>query len=395
MSQLKEDIYQLLQQFISIRTVNYVEEHTNPPDDMKSPGQEHKISKLIEEHFTAHHISFQYLGEDKNRQDLFGFIGQNKPGYRKLLLACHMDTVPAGDGWVADAFTATRDGNRVYGRGSQDNKGPLAALVFVAQKLKTMEDKINGQIIIGAVADEEVGLCENLGKIVGNRTLEVTDAIIPDVGRNMKQMVIAEKGHMQIMVVANGKAAHSARPHLGVNAITGMAQFLSAASTYTLKHQPSSLFSYGPTITASIISGGKTPNAVPQSCTAVLSIRYLPSQSPANILKELECLAGEVSSTPISLSVQGNHREPISVSASSFLIKTIQKHSDVSLIGTGGSTVSKQLAPHGVVSVGFGPGDVDVMHTCNEYITLDELEKFVELLIPICLDVANNKVNDA
>ena len=73
--------------------------------------------------------------------NIVGYIGTGKPS---LLIVCHLDVVPAGNGWTRDPFEAYVSNNRVIGRGANDNKGQMAAMMVLARFLKQYESLLKG-----------------------------------------------------------------------------------------------------------------------------------------------------------------------------------------------------------------------------------------------------------
>ncbi|MBN2454248.1 M20/M25/M40 family metallo-hydrolase [Candidatus Woesearchaeota archaeon] len=389
-SYIKKILFELIRQ----RTVNYdpADYRSSPPDGMQSPGEEYKVAKIVERELRKSKIKYKTFNKGK-RPDVFAFIGQNKPGYRKLILVAHMDTVPSGSGWtVTKPFSPKIARGIVYGRGVNDNKGVLASLLFAAKQLKKTERKIRGQIIIAAASDEEVNMCPGLASVLRKKLVKPTDAIIPDVARNMKEITIAEKGIVFVIVKAIGKAAHASRPKLGKNAIAAMSEFLSLLSNYELRHKYDKLFPEGPTVNIGRIEGGDVPNKVAESCEAILDIRYLPSQTVPKIIAELSQLSKQVSIKGVKFAFTIRSKKPLmKVSPSSPAIKAIMKYSKAKPVGIGGGTISKIMVSTGIPSVGFAPGDEASGHCADEYVSLKELVTFSDLISKIAVDVANSK----
>lgn len=388
---MRDYIERILKELIAAKSVNYdpADYPEGGPDGMASPGEEHKVAAIVERELSHFGVRVKKFADDPKRPDLFGFIGQGEPGYRKVLLIAHMDTVPAGSNWSKPPFEASVEGDVLYGRGAEDNKGQLASLLASVERFKKIEQDIKGQVIIAAVSDEEVRMCPGLQKVIREKLVAATDAIIPDVGEEMKKVTVAEKGRLLVQVAANGKEAHASRPQLGINAIDSMAQFLAALSSHQLRHEPSDLFPTGPTINAGLIKGGEAPNQVPAHCEVTLDIRYLPTQKPQDIVAELEEIAADLDAS-FTFTIRDDH-VPMMLSQDAPIIAAIKKHADVTLTGIGGGTVSKVLVENGIDSVGFSPGDEDAAHVADEWISLSELEEFASKIVDIASDVANQK----
>ena len=135
----------------------------------------------------------------------------------------HMDTVPVGGGWTSDPFRLTERDGKLFGRGACDAKGPIVAMAEAGRLLASQRDHWRGTLIMMFVADEEI----NGG---GSRALAkqqpTPDLIV--IGEPTNNAVFAaHKGCLRPLVRAKGKAAHSGRPELGVNAILAASQLMS------------------------------------------------------------------------------------------------------------------------------------------------------------------------
>ncbi|MBM4066970.1 MAG: M20 family metallopeptidase, partial [Planctomycetes bacterium] len=87
------------------------------------PGDEILAVRIVEDFFQSLQIPCKIFEKTKNRANIVGYIGKGKPA---LLVACHLDVVPAGDDWKRNPFEAWIENGRIYGRGSSDNKGQMA-----------------------------------------------------------------------------------------------------------------------------------------------------------------------------------------------------------------------------------------------------------------------------
>ena len=123
--------------------------------------------------------------------------------------------------------------------------------------------------------------------------IDATDAIVPDVAGEMREINIAEKGRLVLKVQFHGKSAHAMHPFKGVNAIYAAARFLNLAETHRFRFDPHPILD-PPTLTTGLIQGGSAPNHVAAMCEVTLDVRYLPSQSTQGILAEFEELARQV-----------------------------------------------------------------------------------------------------
>jgi acetylornithine deacetylase len=194
----------------------------------------------------------------RDRSNVFATWG--KPD---VVLSTHMDTVPP-------FFPAHEDADQIYGRGSCDAKGIMAAQVSAAERLK--KDGVEDFALLFLVGEETVsdGAREANLHPRGSRYLingEPTE----------NKLVIGTKGNLRIDIRARGKMAHSAYPHLGVNAIDKLLDVLADLRKIPLPVNPL----LGPsTMNIGVITGGRAANVVPDEAVAQILIRIVENSEP-------------------------------------------------------------------------------------------------------------------
>ncbi|MBI4447816.1 M20 family metallopeptidase [Candidatus Woesearchaeota archaeon] len=366
----KKELIAILEELIRQKTVN-------------PPGNEYLAAKIVKKRFEELKISYKTFEKQKGRTNILGYIGKGKP---QLLIAAHLDVVPEGTGWKTPAFHPVLKGDKIYGRGACDNKGPLAAMLVLASRLKKVEAKLRGTVIIAALADEEKGSDLGMKYLINECKLKPDWAIIPDVGGYMKRVIIAEKGILEIKITAKGKQAHASTPEKGINAIEIICGFIKKLKKHKFKYKQHPLLKK-PTLNIGMIKGGFAPNAVPGQCELEIDIRFLPSQKKEQIIREIKSLA------PKNVKIQITQCTPPSqVKKESKLVKTLIKNLKAKGIkaeckGMGGVTVAKNLVLSGAEAIAFGPGGDDAAHISNEWISLKELQKFIEIMQSTILDL--------
>ena len=139
-------------------------------------------------------------------------IGRTDDGPIKLMLCTHMDVIPALDEsmWNTPPFEAVYKEGRIYGRGSTDAKGQLAAMMAAMERAKDVPG-----IALAAVVEEETGRSLGARKVLERYTPNMCVIGEPTGMR----MAIAHKGGVRSMITVHGKASHSSSPERGVNAI--------------------------------------------------------------------------------------------------------------------------------------------------------------------------------
>jgi len=361
--EIKEYVTDLAIKLIKQKTVNY-DVKIFPevgPDGMKTPGEETKVVQLLAEEFASKGIKYDIHAKDPERALLIAGVGQKDPSYRKLLVLAHTDVVPTGnpEQWIFNTFKAFEKEGIIYGRGSSDNKGPLASVVGTLLMLKNCENDIKGEFIFAAVPDEEVQSGCGIEYMIDNRLIVASDAIVPDVGGSMKIIDIAEKGRLVVRIDVEGKQAHASKPEKGVNAIYALIKIIHEIENTKLKYKPEKLLQK-PTVNLGLISGGNAPNTVAGSACATFDIRTLPGQTSDDIIQQFESVSIKTvleSGCRVRFTVL-SEQEPTFVREDASIVKKIKKYApDAKCIGIGGGTFCKSLIKRmGIDAVGFAPG---------------------------------------
>jgi len=365
------------------------------PDGMTSPGQEGKVAAILARELASIGVPCTLQAKVPGRENLLARVGQGRPGYRTLLALLHTDVVPSGapSAWRFSPFEPFEKGGKLYGRGVLDDKGPLAASFAALTILKRHEDLVPGAFVFGAVGDEEVGIGVGVEHLIEEGLIECTDAVIPDIAGEMREINVAEKGRVVLKVKAEGRQAHAMNPAKGVSAIHAMARFLGLLERLELKHASHPILG-GPTVNAGLIRGGIAPNAVAADCETTLDIRYVPSQTAAGIRDEVQRCADAVGMPGASFAVT-IHQEalPCEVSPDAPIVRAILRQApDARVVGSGGGTFAKPLVLAGIEAVGWAPGSEETYHEPNEEIEVDQLTLFAGRLACLALDVCSRRV---
>ena len=408
----RDELVELTCQLIRARTEN-------------PPGRESLAARVVETYLKALDIPYTLHEKEPERTNIVARVGHlstkvqsssggNPPkpalerseGTKKvqaagpsLLVACHLDVVPAGDGWETDPFEPLVKDGRVYGRGATDNKGQMAACMVLARFLKEHERQLQGEFILIGAADEERGSRLGLEYLLEECGLTADYAIIPDVSYGMKKIDVAEKGALFLEVTSYGRQAHGSRPEEGINAIWNMMDFLQELKTLPFKCTHHPLFT-PPTLNLGTIQGGAARNIVPGKCQAGIDIRHLPGESKEEILERVRGIVKRVEKknpqAHFELKID-SYLEPSSVDANNPLVGILKRHTEAvmglspELTGLSGATVTKQLLQKGITAVGFGPGSEKEAHVANESIDVQQLADFVEIMALVCMELLGKK----
>ncbi|MFQ1004105.1 M20 family metallopeptidase [Modestobacter sp. SSW1-42] len=188
------------------------------------------------------------------------------PGRPRLLLACHVDTVPAADpaGWQRDPFGADLDDGRVWGRGGSDMKAGLVAAVAA---LAAAPEGTPVALLLSS--DEEIGSRGAAAAAAAVSALEVGAVVVPEATGN--RVVLGHRGALWLAVRAQGRAAHGSTPERGHNALLDLVAVLGrAGQALPLAEEP---FLGTETWNPGVLRSGTVPNVVPDRAEVLVDQR--------------------------------------------------------------------------------------------------------------------------
>jgi acetylornithine deacetylase len=289
-------------------------------------------------------------------------IARGTGGGRSLLLNAHLDTV--GTAAMEAPFDARIEDGRLYGRGSYDMKGALAAAMLATADAAALG--LAGDVILTAVADEEVA---SLG----------TETVLERVGADAAivceptelRLAIAHRGFAGFEIETHGVAAHGSRPDLGVDAIAKMGRVLVALEELDRRLQAGRrhpLVGAG-SLHASLIEGGQEFSSYPARCLLTGERRTLPGETAAEIEADLRAAAGEAE---VRLLVS---REPFEIDEEHELVRAVVAAAKTSgVIGVPFWTDAALFSGAGIPTVLFGPAG-EGAHAAVEWVDVASLER--------------------
>ncbi len=212
-------------------------------------------------------------------------------GGRSLLLNAHMDTVGV-EGMTIDPFDPVIEEGRMYGRGAQDMKGSLAAMLAAIKALVDSHVSLAGDLIVTAVADEEY-LSMGTEALVEQIT---ADAAIVTEPTDMR-LARAHRGMIWYQVETFGRAAHGSRYQDGIDANMRMGRFLSRLDKLeqALRRRPGHPLTGPPSLHTPIIHGGREMSIYADHCVLNVERRTAPGETEASNTAELQAILDELS----------------------------------------------------------------------------------------------------
>jgi acetylornithine deacetylase len=297
----------------------------------------------------------------------------------KLMLNGHMDTVGV-DYMESDPLNPVVKEGRLYGRGSYDMKGGLAAILTATKALVESGKRLKGDLVIAGVCDEEYA---SIGteKVANECSVDATIVAEP----TDLQIVIAHKGFAWIDVETRGIAAHGSRPDIGVDAIAKMGKILVEIEKLQENVLQSKLHELvgSPSIHASIIQGGRELSTYPDHCKLQLERRLIPGEDSNNVDSEINAILGSLKRGDPTF--DGKYRitflrDPMEVPKEERICQVLQKNvRDITgftpnFVGIGGWLDTQIMWKRGIPAIAFGPSG-EGAHASIEYVDIDSVTK--------------------
>ena len=218
-------------------------------------------------------------------------VSETGAGNGATLVGCaHIDTVQT-DGMTIPPFEARVDDGRMYGRGSYDMKGGVAAVMAAAAALA--ETGVRGKFMTALVADEEYA---SIGAQDFVRRYRADACVVTEpTARGMQELVTAHKGFVWLEIVTGGRAAHGSRWEEGRSAIAAMAAIIGALDEFdrnVLRQRTHPLV--GPaSMHSALITGGSGLSTYAAECRLRVERRTIPGEDPDRVIAEIQQLASD------------------------------------------------------------------------------------------------------
>lgn len=301
-----------------------------------------------------------------------------------LVISGHMDVVPTDNQpWTSDPFVATERNGALYGRGTADMKGFLAA---VSEGLVSIAaGEYRKRLVLIWTHDEEVGCLgsSQLAQAMAGQRFPRACWIGEPTEFQIQRM---HPGHVAVEIEIKGRAAHSSIPELGLNAIEGAAEVVLLirrwASDLALRRADLPEMER-PTVAVNVatISGGSAINIVPDRCIVRLGYRPLPGQEPLEPWRELESrLAALGIAQPVHghvMRVTPSMLTPVGTALQPWLTPHAKDtHCGAVTFATDGGNLAKL----GMQPLVFGPGSISVAHQADEHVLIRDLIRTVDIV---------------
>ncbi|MDO5638268.1 MAG: acetylornithine deacetylase [Neisseria sp.] len=326
---------------------------------------------------------------DRSKANLFATIpAANGSTDGGLIFSGHTDVVPTdGQQWQSDPYQASIRDGKLYGRGSADMKGYIAAVLAAAPAMTAV--KLKKPLHIALSYDEEIG-CLGAPVMIAElqrRGLTPEHCIVGEP--TSMRMVVAHKGIHTFRCAVHGKAAHSSLTPQGVNAIEYAAKLIVFINELAgrLKNRHDNDPDYDvpfSTLSVNRIGGGIASNIVPQLCEFEFDYRNLPHMNPADITAPIEAhirevLQPQMQAVDASCRIEMQHGEnvPAMPEAEAKLLHDLvsQLVADHARLKVAYATEGGQFQQAGISTVICGPGSIEQAHKADEFVELAQLAR--------------------
>ena len=295
----------------------------------------------------------------------------------ELALVGHTDTVPYDPNWTEATNLTERDG-KLYGRGSCDTKG------FIAAALTALETvKVNKPLALIFTADEEIGL-RGAKQLAQQKPLRVRYSIVGEP--TSLKPIRAGKGYSLAEVIVKGREAHSAYPALGASAVFRAARLINRLESIAEQLRKDQHPAFDPpytTLNIGLIRGGSAKNVLAGECRFTLEWRPIPTQPSDRVLNLfMAAIAEETQTDPaFECEVDANRQDTgFETEPDSPLIRLLENATGIESGTVAFGTEAAQMMVLGSESVVIGPGDIREAHRTGEFVPVDELERCAEVL---------------
>ncbi len=359
-------------------------------------GEEQGVVQVLQENMKA-------LGFDEVTVDRYGnIIGciKGKRRGKKLLFDGHIDTVPATNTaeWQHPPFAAEIHDGKIYGRGTSDMKGAVAAMTCAAANFAQDTNKdFAGEIYVAGVVHEEC--------FEGVAAREISKQVQPDyvvIGEaSQLNLKIGQRGRAEIVIETFGIPCHSANPEKGVNAVYKMAKVIDAIRTLVPPHHP--VLGDG-ILELTDIKSSPYPGAsvVPEYCRATYDRRLLVGETKESVLLPIQQLLSQLMAQDPELKVTASYAVGVEkchtgneIEGERFFpgwlyeensdfvqsvfsqLKEMGYHPSITQYNfcTNGSHYAGEA---GIKTFGLGPSKENLAHTVDEHIEIDQLTKVTD-----------------
>jgi acetylornithine deacetylase/succinyl-diaminopimelate desuccinylase family protein len=353
------------------------------------PGETRAVADFLTRHLEKEGIRTLCVQKEDAQVNVIGKV-KGRGGGKSLCLNAHLDTVPTGDlsKWKRQPLEGELGDRKIYGRGTTDCKGGVAAIIAAAEAIVRAGISLKGDITLVLVAGEETlsdagtayllkeGLIDADGVIVAEPTTLPSE----DGRRPPLQIFTASRGMSLFEIAVEGRSVHAKAAPSGINAIEKMAKIVLALQSCNFRNGLAHPLCGKPTFNVGLIEGGTTPNMVPDSCRITLNRNTVPGENEETAYREISGLLNNLREKDEDLKVTLKplfNADPSETSESAEIVEVL-KGAVESLTGVTpgvggmiGANDSRFFIEKGMPTVICGPGITTQSHAVDEYVEIE------------------------
>jgi len=367
-------VLKTLQDLVRINSIN----------PMLVPGSpaELEIGNYIKDQLREMHVDTKLCELGSGRVNVVAVIA-GLGGGKSLMFNGHMDTV--GVHGMRDPFSAEIRGGKLYGRGAQDMKSGLAAMLAAIKTIVDSSVRLKGDVILAAVADEEHG---SIGTEALVKVCKADAAIVTEP--TDLEICLAHKGFCVFEIETKGRAAHGGCYMDGIDANLHMGRILAELDKHSSQlHEGRKHPLLGsPSLLVPLVSGGTHQFVYPDKCTISLERRTIPGESSGEIEAGLQEILNKLASEDPRFNATirtAMVRDPYEISPDSEIVKIVEAAAGQVLgripahIGHPWWEDSALIAESGASTVIFGARGAG-LHTTEEWVEIQSVMDLARIL---------------
>ena len=400
----RDDAVALTQDLVRIPTVN-------PPGDAYQPCAELIGTRLATRGFNISYVRAEGAPGDNDRHPRINVIARRegkRPG-PCVHFNSHIDVVEPGQGWTVPPFDAVVKDGKIYGRGTCDMKGGLAASIIAVEALIDSGIDLPGAIEISGTVDEESGGFGGVAYLAERGWFSkprVDHVIIPEP-LNVDRVCVGHRGVWWAEIETKGRIAHGSMPFLGDSAIRHMSAVLEALErdlypALKLKRTDMPVVPEGAkesTLNINSIHGGQAENEaggmpspiVADSCRMIIDRRFLIEENVETVKNEVRVLLDNLVRTRPDfryhlrdlfevIPSMTDKDAPVARATANAIRRVLQR--EPAFICSPGSYDQKHIDRIGKLKdcIAYGPGILDLAHQPDEYVVIADLMRSSQVM---------------
>ena len=346
-------------------------------DTRNPPGNERLAADVARQLLEPLGCTFEEVEPQPGRVSLLARLGTG--GRPTLIVNGHLDVVPINpSGWTVPPFEGIESDGRLWGRGTADMKGGIAAAIEAVLALGRAGIELPCDVVFHLVADEERG--GKLGTAVLSRDglIEGDACLVPEP--TSLAVCIAERGLSVMDVTVKGRPAHASEPSRGLSAIEKAAKVVLAVHGARFGHDPHPLLG-SPTANAGVIAGGSGHNTVAERCVVTIDHRLLPGQTSQDAVTDVRRLIDAIDDPALEYETElTTFGEASELPAEHPWVALVQSAMRTALghaapiVGMTFATDARFVRNEaGVPAIVCGPGGIEQAHVDDEWVAIDAL----------------------